>query len=119
MEEVIIAASTHWDREWYRSFTEFRIRLCELFNRLLPLLEQGKLDCYTFDGQCVVLEDYLEVCPENEGRIRSLVKQGRLSFGPLYNLPDEFLSGGEALILRPLRPPGAASRKSTSAVTGN
>jgi alpha-mannosidase len=98
MDEVIIAASTHWDREWYRSFSEFRIRLCELVNRLLPILESGLRDCYTFDGQCVVLEDYLEIYPENEGRIRSLVKEGRLVFGPLYNLPDEFLSGGEALI---------------------
>jgi alpha-mannosidase len=97
-EEVIIAASTHWDREWYRTFSEFRIRLCELVNRLLPLLEGGTIDRYTFDGQSVVLEDYLEAYPENEGRIRKLVQEGRLLFGPLYNLPDEFLSGGETLI---------------------
>lgn len=97
-EEVIIAASTHWDREWYRTFSEFRVRLCELINRLLPLLEGGIIDCYTFDGQSVVLEDYLEAYPENEGRIKKLVQAGRLQFGPLYNLPDEFLSGGETLI---------------------
>ncbi|MDR2071232.1 MAG: glycosyl hydrolase-related protein [Treponema sp.] len=97
-EEVIVVASTHWDREWYRTFSEFRIRLCELLNRLLPLLEGGTIDCYTFDGQSVVLEDYLDAYPENEGRIRKLARQGRLLFGPLYNLPDEFLSGGETLI---------------------
>ncbi|MDR3192377.1 MAG: hypothetical protein LBT87_04865, partial [Treponema sp.] len=97
-EEVIIVASTHWDREWYRTFSEFRIRLCELINRLLPLLEKGTIDCYTFDGQSVVLEDYLEAYPENEGRIKKLVQEGRLLPGPLYNLPDEFLSGGETLI---------------------
>jgi hypothetical protein len=98
MDEVIIVASTHWDREWYRSFAEFRVRLCELFERLLPLLEDGAVDCYTFDGQSVVLEDYLEVYPENRDRIARLVREGRLAFGPLYNLPDEFLSGGETLI---------------------
>jgi alpha-mannosidase len=97
-DEVIIVASTHWDREWYHTFHETRVRLCELINRLLPLLENGTVDCYTFDGQSVVLEDYLEVCPENRDRIAGLVREGRLVFGPLYNLPDEFLSGGEALI---------------------
>ncbi|MDR0450630.1 MAG: hypothetical protein LBH26_05140 [Treponema sp.] len=97
-EELVIVASTHWDREWYRTFGEFRIRLCELVNRLLPLLEGGTVDCYTFDGQSVALEDYLEAYPENEGRIRKLVQEGRLLPGPLYNLPDEFLSGGETLI---------------------
>ncbi|MDR0450925.1 MAG: hypothetical protein LBH26_06640 [Treponema sp.] len=98
MDEVIIVASTHWDREWYRSFSEFRVRLCELINRLLPLLEEGVVDCYTFDGQSAVWEDYLEAYPENEDRLRKLAREGKLMFGPLYKLPDEFLSGGEALI---------------------
>lgn len=99
MDKIIVAASTHWDREWYRTFQEFQIRLCDMMNRLLDLLESDEeFHCYTFDGQCVVLDDYLEIYPENKERIRSLVKQGKLVFGPLYNLPDEFLSGGEGLI---------------------
>ena len=28
MDKILIAASTHWDREWYRTFQEFQIRLC-------------------------------------------------------------------------------------------
>ena len=99
MDKILIAASTHWDREWYRTFQEFQIRLCGLMNRLIALLEQDEeFLCYTFDGQSVVLEDYLEIYPENRGRIEKLAAEGRLVFGPLYNLPDEFLSGGEALI---------------------
>lgn len=99
MDKIIIAASTHWDREWYRTFQEFQIRLCDLMNQLLDLLEQDSdFLCYTFDGQSVVLDDYLEIYPENRGRIEKLTAEGRLIFGPLYNLPDEFLSGGEALI---------------------
>jgi alpha-mannosidase len=69
-EELITVASTHWDREWYRTFSEFRIRLRELVNRLLPPLEGGTFDRYTFDGQSMALEDYLEAYPENEGPIR-------------------------------------------------
>ena len=99
MEQVIIAASTHWDREWYRTFPDFQIRLCDLFDRLLTLLESDQaFACYTFDGQSVVLEDYLEIHPENKARVQALTQQGRLVFGPLYNLPDEFLAGGEGLI---------------------
>ncbi len=99
MNKVIVAASTHWDREWYRTFSDFRIRLCSLFHQLLDLLETDQhFCCYSFDGQSVVLEDYLEVYPENRQRIEKLVAHGRLAFGPLYNLPDEFLSSGEALI---------------------
>ena len=99
MDKILIAASTHWDREWYRTFQEFQIRLCGLMNRLITLLEQDEeFLCYTFDGQSAVLEDYLEIYPENRGRIEKLAAEGRLVFGPLYNLPDEFLSGGEALI---------------------
>ena len=95
MDKILIAASTHWDRDWYRTFQEFQIRLCGLMNRLITLLEQDEeFLCYTFDGQSAVLEDYLEIYPENRGRIEKLAAEGRLVFGPLYNLPDEFLSGG-------------------------
>lgn len=99
MDRIIVAASTHWDREWYRTFSEFRIRLCGMFTDLLDLLEKDRdFLCYTFDGQCVVLEDYLRVYPENRGRVERLVKEGKLVFGPLYNLPDEFIGSGEALV---------------------
>ena len=26
--------STHWDREWYREFEEFRLRLIEVFDEI-------------------------------------------------------------------------------------
>ncbi len=56
MDKILIAASTHWDREWYRTFQEFQIRLCGLMNRLITLLEQDEeFLCYTFDGQSAVL----------------------------------------------------------------
>src|SRR6202022_675059 len=53
---------------------------------------------FTLDGQAIVLEDYLEVRPENEGRLRALLAAGRIEVGPSYELPDEFLVGAEALV---------------------
>ena len=53
---------------------------------------------FTLDGQTIPLEDYLEVRPEREEEIKKFVKAGRLSIGPMYVLPDEFLVSGESLI---------------------
>ena len=71
----------------------------ELVDDLLDLMENNPTAYPTFelDGQTIVLEDYLEVKPENANRIEKLVKKGRLNIGPWYVLPDEFIVGGEAL----------------------
>src|SRR3984885_6568662 len=50
------------------------------------------------DGQMAVVDDYLEVRPENESRLRALAAAGRISMGPWYILMDEFLSSGETII---------------------
>ena len=50
---------------------------------ILQMLEQrDDYVCYVLDGQTVVLEDYLSVKPEDEDRIKTLVKEGRLKIGP-------------------------------------
>ena len=53
---------------------------------------------FTLDGQTIPLEDYLEVRPEKEGEIKKHVMEKRLSIGPMYILPDEFLISGESMI---------------------
>jgi len=50
------------------------------------------------DGQTIPIEDYLEVRPDYEEDIRRYVQEKRLSIGPMYILPDEFLVSGESLI---------------------
>lgn len=77
MECYFIISTTHWDREWYRTFNDFRIRLCDVVNELLRILDTN-LDfrCFTFDGQVIALEDYLEIYPENEVKIRNYIKEG-------------------------------------------
>lgn len=96
---LTIVSHTHWDREWYQPFQEYRIRLVQLTDRLLKLLDQDPgYRCFTFDGQTSMLEDYLEVRPECEGALRRYVQEGRLLIGPWHILPDEFLVGPEATI---------------------
>ena len=100
---VLVAHVTphvHWDRAWYLPFQQYRYRLIEFVDDLLDLLEDedANYPSFEFDGQTVVLEDYLEVKPENKSRIQALVKAGKLGIGPWYVLPDEFIVGGEALV---------------------
>jgi mannosylglycerate hydrolase len=95
----IVVSHTHWDRAWYLPFQSYRVRLVALVDELLALLETApEYRCYTFDGQSVLLEDYLAVRPENRERLAALVTNGRLRIGPWYTLPDLFLEGGEAVV---------------------
>ena len=91
-------ASTHWDREWYQSFQEFRNYLCDTVGKLAGHLESGDLRMFVFDGQTIVLEDVCELHPGWRQRLCKLVADGRLKVGPWYVMPDEFLVSLEALI---------------------
>ncbi|MHA1884821.1 MAG: glycoside hydrolase family 38 N-terminal domain-containing protein, partial [Promethearchaeota archaeon] len=96
---IVVVPETHWDREWYIPFQEFRARLVIMMDKLLEILRTNPdYKNFTFDGQTIPIEDYLEVRPEKEEEIREYVKQGRLSIGPMYVLPDEFLVSGESII---------------------
>jgi alpha-mannosidase len=95
----LVVPHTHWDREWYLPFEQFRLRLGAVVDGVLDTLESDpSFTSFTLDGQAIVLEDYVEVRPENEGRLRALLAGGRLEVGPSYVLPDEILVGGESLV---------------------
>lgn len=93
-KKVIAYLHTHWDREWYREFEVFRLRLLNVFDNVLNLLDTGKIPCFYFDGQTSALQDYLELNPEKELLVRKLIKQKKLFIGPCYTLVDEFLTDG-------------------------
>jgi alpha-mannosidase len=95
----LVVPHTHWDREWYLPFEQFRLRLGAVVDGVLDTLESDpSFTSFTLDGQAIVLEDYVEVRPENEGRLRALLAAARLEVGPSYILPDEILVGGEPLV---------------------
>lgn len=94
-----VVSHTHWDREWYRTFEAFRVRLVALTDTLLDLLERDPdYGPYYFDGQMRPIEDYIEVCPHQTERLKRAFEEGRIYSGPWYVQPDEFLVSGEALI---------------------
>jgi len=93
-----VISHTHWDREWYLTFQQFRIRLIDLIDNLLEILEKDPDYIFHLDGQTIVLEDYLEIKPEKEQELKNFIKNGRIKIGPWYILPDEFLVSGESLV---------------------
>ena len=96
---VNIVPHTHWDREWYSPFQKFRMRLVEMVDGLLPLLDaDAAYSHFLLDGQMAVVDDYLDVRPEAASTLRRLASEGRLAMGPWYSLPDEFLVSGETIV---------------------
>ena len=91
-KQVIAYLHTHWDREWYREFEVFRMRLLRVFDNVLDLLSKNRIPCFYFDGQTSALDDYLEMRPENRDLVLTLIKQKKLFIGPFYCLIDEFLT---------------------------
>jgi glycosyl hydrolase family 38/alpha mannosidase-like protein len=65
---------------------------------VLDQLEADERLRFTLDGQLATVDDYLEIRPDAEDRIRALVQSGRLAIGPWQTLMDEFLVDGETTL---------------------
>ena len=99
MSNLHLVTHTHWDREWYQTFQQFRLKLVRLMDHLLALLEADPdFKYFMLDGQTIVLDDYLQIRPEREQEIRAHVQRGRILIGPWFVLPDEFLVSPEAIV---------------------
>ena len=104
-KKASIISSTHWDREWYRTFEEFQKKLSEeFFPELIDLLENTDYRCFTLDGQTIMLEDYLDSIQDEpkkdqqRRRLTDLVTTGKIEVGPFYVQPDSLLISGESNI---------------------
>ncbi len=90
---------THWDREWYLTKEQFKTKMIRLVDSVLEAAEAAP-EHFTFmlDGQTIVLQDYLEIRPENAERLSTVISDERVCVGPWYVLPDELLVSGESHI---------------------
>jgi len=94
-----VISHTHWDREWFLTHEQFRIRLVDLIDHLLALLAADPdFRCFHLDAQTIVLEDYLQIRPHMRSELQRFIREGRLLVGPWYQLNDEYLTSGEATI---------------------
>jgi len=75
------------------------MRLVRTVDLVLDTLEADpSFAFFMLDGQTIVLEDYLDIRPENRARLERLARTGRILIGPWYLQPDEFLVGAESLV---------------------
>lgn len=96
---IHVISGTHWDREWRFTAEQSLLRLAELVDELLDILERNtEYKCFLLDGGTVVIEDYLSARPENEERLRTLMKAGRIQTVMWYTLPEMSSVAPEALI---------------------
>lgn len=93
-----VVSHTHWDREWYQSYEKMRYRLVKLIDNLLDILNEYPNYIFHLDAQTIVLEDYIEIKPQNKELLKGYIKAGNILVGPWYVQNDFFLSSGESTI---------------------
>ena len=94
-----VVPHSHWDREWRYPIWQNRSLLVDFIDELLETLERvPEYKQFNMDGQAVIFEDYLEIRPEKREQIEKYIKEGRITAGPWYTLPDLYPIDGECLV---------------------
>lgn len=94
---IQILMHTHWDREWYFTKDETRVLLRNHMQEVMGYLEENPDVIYILDGQSVMIDDYLDLEPEAEERLRQLIEKKQLRVGPWYTQTDLLLVHGESV----------------------
>ncbi len=98
-KQAFVVTHTHWDREWRYPIWENRQYLIDMIDELLEILDTNEeYSCFLMDGQSVIIEDYLELKPENREKVEGYIKAGKIDVGPWYTLPDLYPVCGESLV---------------------
>jgi len=99
MKKVLCVIShTHWDREWYMSLEKSKIKLVDLIDHLLVILENNPEYIFHLDAQTIVLDDYLEIRPGRKEILKKHISEHRIVVGPWYLQNDFYLTSGEATV---------------------
>ena len=99
MKKVHLISGTHWDREWRHTAEQSKLRLVDLMDNIIDLLEtKPEYKYFCVDGGTIVIEDYLSIRPENKQRIIDLVKSKRMFIVNWYTLPETNTVAPESLV---------------------
>lgn len=99
MKKIHVISGTHWDREWRHTAEQSKLRLVDLMDNIINILENKEnYKCFCVDGGSIVIEDYLTVRPENKERIRKLIESKKMFIVNWYTLPETNTVAPEALI---------------------
>jgi Alpha-mannosidase len=76
----------------------FKLRLADLMDNLLGILEKDENYRFHLDAQTIVLEDYLAYRPKKRPLLEKYVREGKILVGPWYVQNDFYLTSGEATV---------------------
>ena len=94
-----VITGTHWDREWRHTAEQSKLRLMDLIDSILEILEKDpEYNSFILDGGTIVLEDYFTVRPEKKELIKKLIEKKKLFIVNWYTLPETYTVAPEALI---------------------
>lgn len=74
---LCVISHTHWDREWYMPLEWMRLRLVDLIDRCLELLDKEPDYVFHLDAQTIVLEDYLSIRSDRRSLLENYIREGR------------------------------------------
>ena len=94
------------------------MRLIDLFDHLLEIMEAEPDYVFHMDAQTIVFEDYWEVRPEKRELCCKYIREGRILAGPWYVQNDFFLTSGEATVRNLLLGMSQANKMGACAMTG-
>ncbi len=95
---LIIVLHTHWDREWYFTTSDSLVLMDRTFKNIIKELENFENISFCLDGQYSIIEEFLEINPSLEKRVKKLVEEKRLFIGPWFTQTDTQLINEESII---------------------
>lgn len=99
VKKIYVVSNTHWDREFRFSFEKTRYKLLKMMDTVIEILKTDPdYHSFTLDGHCILINDYLEMRPENTEIVNKFISEGRLIIGPYYTLAEQFSISHEALV---------------------
>lgn len=99
MKKIHLINGTHWDREWRHTAEQSKLRLVDLMDNIINLLEtKPQYKYFCVDGGTIVIEDYLTIRPQNKQRIKDLIKAKRMFIVNWYTLPETNTVAPESLV---------------------
>lgn len=99
VKKIFVVSNTHWDREFRFSFEKTRYKLLRMMDTIIEILKNDSdFHSFTLDGYTLLIDDYLEIRPENTEIVKKFIGEGRLIIGPYYTLAEEFSISHEALV---------------------
>ena len=97
--QMHVISGTHWDREWRHTAEQSKLRLVDLMDNIINILEtKESYKCFCVDGGMIVIEDYLTIRPENKERIKKLIESKKMWVVNWYTLPETNTVAPESLV---------------------